>query len=75
MQPRDYCPFPYTPINDRPKLEWPGGALIAVWVIPNIEFFLLPAALPATLGYRRAIRLRRAPGHSATMATGSASGG
>ena len=41
MQPRYYGPFPYTPINDRPKLEWPGGAFVAVWVIPNIEFFPL----------------------------------
>src|SRR6201997_1882527 len=41
MQPRDYGPFPYTPINARPKLEWPGGARVAVWVIPNIEFFPL----------------------------------
>jgi allantoinase len=39
MQPRDYGPFPYIPIKDRPKLEWPGGARVAVWVIPNIEFF------------------------------------
>ena len=41
MEPRDYGPFPYTPINDRPQLEWPGGARVAVWVIPNIEFFPL----------------------------------
>jgi allantoinase len=41
MEPRDYGPFPYTPIKDRPKLEWPGGARVAVWVIPNIEFFPL----------------------------------
>jgi hypothetical protein len=37
MEPRDYGPFPYTPIKDRPKLEWPGGARVAVWVIPNID--------------------------------------
>ena len=47
MEPRDYGPFPYTPINDRPKLEWPGGARLAVWVIPNIEFF------PLTRRHRR----------------------
>jgi allantoinase len=41
MEPRDYGPFPYVPINDRPKLEWPGGARLAVWVLPNIEFFPL----------------------------------
>jgi len=41
MQARDYGPFPYTPINARPKLEWPGGARLAIWIIPNIEFFPL----------------------------------
>ncbi|MBV9586858.1 MAG: polysaccharide deacetylase family protein [Alphaproteobacteria bacterium] len=44
MEPRDYGPFPYVPINDRPKLKWPNGARLAVWIIPNIEFF------PLTLG-------------------------
>jgi hypothetical protein len=29
MQPRDYGPFPYTPISGPPKLEWPGGARLA----------------------------------------------
>src|SRR6266566_4141155 len=41
MEPRDYGPFPYVPINDRPKLTWPNGARLAVWIIPNIEFFPL----------------------------------
>ena len=41
MEPRDYGPFPYTPVEGRPKLEWPDGARLAVWVIPNIEFFPL----------------------------------
>jgi peptidoglycan/xylan/chitin deacetylase (PgdA/CDA1 family) len=41
MQPRDYGPFPYVPINERPRLEWPEGARVAVWVVPNIEFFPL----------------------------------
>lgn len=41
MQPRDYGPFPYTPINRRPKLKWPNGTRVALWVIPNIEFFSL----------------------------------
>jgi peptidoglycan/xylan/chitin deacetylase (PgdA/CDA1 family) len=46
MQPSDYGPFPYTPINRRPKLEWPNGARLALWVIPNIEFFSLKNPLP-----------------------------
>jgi allantoinase len=33
--------FPYMPIVDRPKITWPNGARIAVWVVPNIEHFHL----------------------------------
>src|SRR5262249_45525443 len=50
MQPRDYGPFPYVPIKDRPKLEWPGGARLAVWVIPNIEFFPLTKGIAGQPG-------------------------
>ena len=31
--------FDYSAIIDRPRLFWPNGARIAVWVIPNIEHF------------------------------------
>jgi peptidoglycan/xylan/chitin deacetylase (PgdA/CDA1 family) len=41
MKPRDYGPFPYSPIIHRPKLEWPNGAHVALWIIPNIEYFSL----------------------------------
>ncbi len=41
-----YGPFPYTPITQRPKLTWPGGARVALWVIPNIEFFALDQGVP-----------------------------
>lgn len=41
MKPRNYGPYPYEPIIDRPKMTWPGGARIAFWVVPNIEFFAL----------------------------------
>ena len=41
MKPRAYGPFPYSPIIRRPKLTWPNGARVALWVIPNIEFFSL----------------------------------
>ena len=37
--PYGYGPFPYSPIIDRPKLEWPNGAHVALWVIPNLEYF------------------------------------
>jgi len=35
LEPRDYGPFAFTPINRRPKITWPNGAQIAVWVIPT----------------------------------------
>ena len=39
MTPRRYGPLQYVPITHRPKLTWPGGARVAPWVNPNIEFF------------------------------------
>jgi allantoinase len=48
MEPRDYGPFPYVPINNRPVLKWPNGARLAVWIIPNIEFFPLTVGIPGT---------------------------
>ncbi len=39
MDPRSTGPYPYSPIVDRPKLTWPNDARVALWVIPNIEFF------------------------------------
>src|SRR2546422_2384934 len=53
MKPRataTYGPFPYSPIHRRPRLEWPGGARVALWVIPNIEFFSLSESIPAGTG-------------------------
>jgi allantoinase len=41
MTPGAYGPFPYSPIIRRPRLVWPEGARVALWVIPNIEFFSL----------------------------------
>jgi allantoinase len=49
MEPRDYGPFPFVPINDRPVLKWPNGARLAVWVIPNIEFFPLTQGIPGSV--------------------------
>ena len=31
--------FGYSPIIERPKLSWPDGARVAVWVCPNIEHY------------------------------------
>jgi peptidoglycan/xylan/chitin deacetylase (PgdA/CDA1 family) len=41
MKPCDYGPFEYSPIINRPRLAWPNGERLALWVIPNIEFFSL----------------------------------
>jgi allantoinase len=38
--PAEHGRFDYSAIIDRPKLKWPNGARVAVWVIPNIEHFL-----------------------------------
>lgn len=48
MKPSPYGPFPYSPIIERKKLEWPNGARLALWVIPNIEFFSLAERNPAS---------------------------
>lgn len=50
MEPRRYGPFPYTPITRRPKIAWPNGARVALWVIPNIEFFPLNERMPDSPG-------------------------
>ena len=50
MQPSRTGPFPYVPINRRPKISWPGGARLAVWVIPNIEIFPLNEPVPTGTG-------------------------
>ena len=39
--------YPYQAIIDRPPVRWPGGARVALWVVPNIEHFhldLFPSA-------------------------------
>ncbi len=50
MKPSAYGPFPYSPIIHRPRLEWPNGARVALWVIPNIEFFALHEPIPVATG-------------------------
>jgi allantoinase len=29
----------YSPIIERPRLSWPGGARVALWVVPNVEHY------------------------------------
>jgi len=50
VKPGAYGPFPYSPIIRRPRLEWPDAARVALWVIPNIEFFSLEDRIPAGAG-------------------------
>jgi len=50
MQPSRTGPFKYVPINRRPKLEWPNGARVALWIIPNVETFPLNEPVPGGLG-------------------------
>lgn len=50
MKPAAYGPFPYTSIRNRPKVTWPGRARVALWVIPNIEFFALDEKIPGGTG-------------------------
>src|SRR5271167_2010739 len=52
MTPRRYGPLPYLPITRRPKLTWPNGARVALWVNPNIEFFGLDDVMPGNLNER-----------------------
>lgn len=52
MRKQDYGPFRYIPINRRPKLTWPNGARVALWVIPNLEFFPLLDPIPAHPGQK-----------------------
>jgi peptidoglycan/xylan/chitin deacetylase (PgdA/CDA1 family) len=46
MKPAKYGPFAYSSIEQRPPLAWPGGAYLALWVIPNYEFFALDQRWP-----------------------------
>lgn len=50
MMPRRYGPFEYSAIVDRPKVVWGGGVRLALWVVPNIEFFALDEQVPAAAG-------------------------
>ncbi|MEZ6022157.1 MAG: polysaccharide deacetylase family protein [Hyphomonadaceae bacterium] len=39
--------YDFLPYRGRPKIEWPDGKTVAVWVAPNIEFYELdPPANP-----------------------------
>ncbi|KIQ18232.1 polysaccharide deacetylase family protein [Rhodococcus sp. MEB064] len=46
--------FPYSPITDRPHLEWPDGASLAVYVAVNCEHFPYDDGSPG-IGYTPAM--------------------
>jgi peptidoglycan/xylan/chitin deacetylase (PgdA/CDA1 family) len=48
--------YDYWPYKDRPKVVWPGGKRLALWVAPNIEFYeLAPPANPSRKPWPRPI--------------------
>jgi len=61
MKPARYGPFKYSPIVKRPALQWPGGARVALWVNPNVEFFGLDDVLPGNMNERVAREHARVP--------------
>jgi allantoinase len=47
---QDYGPFRYQTIVRRPMLMLPNGAQLALWVVPNVEFFSLREKIPSGSG-------------------------
>ncbi len=46
--------YEFLPYRARPKLQWPGGKSIAVWVAPNLEYYELdPPANPQRKSWTR----------------------
>jgi peptidoglycan/xylan/chitin deacetylase (PgdA/CDA1 family) len=46
MEPSSHGPFPSLPITRRRHFSWPGGNGLALWVVPNLEYFRLDDPLP-----------------------------
>ncbi len=54
MTRRDPGLYDYLPWSSRPLIVWPGGARVAFWVAPNIEFYELePPKNPARAAWAR----------------------
>ncbi|MSO73155.1 MAG: polysaccharide deacetylase [Rhodospirillaceae bacterium] len=46
--------YDYWPYENRPKIVWPNGARVALWVAPNIEFYEInPPANPQRAAWSR----------------------
>jgi len=54
MNPSSRGPFPNLPITRRKHFEWPGGNRLALWVVPNLEYFHLDDPLPGIHNERAA---------------------
>lgn len=61
MQPSSRGPFRYLPITRRKTFEWPDGNRLALWVVPNIEYFHLDDPLPGIHNERVARANARIP--------------
>jgi peptidoglycan/xylan/chitin deacetylase (PgdA/CDA1 family) len=47
--------FSYSPIVERPRIVWPDGARVALWVVPNIEHYeYLPGPIKSRNPWPRA---------------------
>ena len=56
MQKQDPGLYDYLPYYDRPRITWPGGARVAFWCAPNVEFYELdPPANPARSSWTRPV--------------------
>ena len=62
----DHNRYDYSPIIKRRPIQWPNGARVAVWVIPNIEYyeFEIPSVGHQPIGPNAAERATRFVSHS-----------
>jgi peptidoglycan/xylan/chitin deacetylase (PgdA/CDA1 family) len=50
----DLEPLPYLSLRQRPRIEWPNAARVALWVAPNVEVYeLLPPTNPLFTAWGR----------------------
>jgi peptidoglycan/xylan/chitin deacetylase (PgdA/CDA1 family) len=61
MQPSSRGPFPNLPIARRKHFEWPDGNRLALWVVPNLEYFHLDDPLPGIHNERVAAASAKVP--------------
>ena len=62
MQPGSGDPllYDYAPYRGRPKVVWPGGKTVAVWVAPNLEYYEIdPPVHPQRKAWARPLRSSR----------------